>query len=63
MESVAIREQILAYLKEQREKDANFSQSKLEQKLGIKKTYLSQYLNNPDFKYGAGIEEKFANFS
>lgn len=62
MESIAIREQILAYLKTQREKDANFSQSKLEQKLGIKKTYLSQYLNNPDFKYGAGVEEKFAIF-
>ena len=62
MESIAIREQILEYLKEQREKDANFSQSKLEQKLGIKKTYLSQYVNNTDFKYGAGIEEKFAIF-
>lgn len=30
-----MKEQIIAYLKEQREKDANFSQSKLESKLGI----------------------------
>ena len=57
-----MREQIIAYIETQREKDANFSQSKLESKLGIKKTYLSQYLNNPDFKYAAGVEEKFAIF-
>ena len=57
-----MREQIIAYIETQREKDANFSQSKLESKLGIKKTYLSQYLNNPDFKYSAGVEEKFAIF-
>ena len=57
-----MREQIIAYLKAQREEDENFSQSKLEQKLGIKKTYLSQYINNPDFKYAAGVEEKFAIF-
>lgn len=62
MESVAIRERILEYLKIQREKDENFSQSKLEAKLGIKKTYLSQYLNNPSFKYGTGVEEKFSIF-
>ncbi|WP_290456895.1 AAA family ATPase, partial [Helicobacter rodentium] len=57
-----MKAQIIAYLEAQREEDKNFSQSKLEQKLGIKKTYLSQYLNNPDFKYSAGVEEKFAIF-
>ncbi|WP_026943974.1 AAA family ATPase [Helicobacter rodentium] len=57
-----MREQIIAYIETQREEDKNFSQGKLEQKLGIKKTYLSQYLNNPDFKYAAGVEEKFAIF-
>lgn len=57
-----MRNKIIAYLKEQREKDEGFSQSKLESKLGIKKTYLSQYLNNPDFRYAAGVEEKFAIF-
>ncbi|TLE14497.1 hypothetical protein LS72_008835 [Helicobacter apodemus] len=57
-----MRNKIIAYLKQQREKDESFSQSKLENKLGIKKTYLSQYLNNPDFRYAAGVEEKFAIF-
>ncbi|MDE5602635.1 MAG: AAA family ATPase [Helicobacter sp.] len=57
-----MKEKIIAYLKEQKEKDEGFSQSKLELKLGIKKTYLSQYINNPDFKYAAGVEEKFAIF-
>lgn len=57
-----MKDRIIAYLKEQREKDGSFSQSKLEAKLGIKKTYLSQYINNPEFKYAAGVEEKFAIF-
>ncbi|WP_300827061.1 AAA family ATPase [Helicobacter sp. UBA3407] len=57
-----MRDKIIAFLKEQREKDESFSQSKLELKLGIRKTYISQYLNNPDFKYAAGVEEKFAIF-
>ncbi len=57
-----MRDRIIAFLKEQREKDESFSQSKLELKLGIRKTYISQYLNNPDFKYAAGVEEKFAIF-
>ena len=54
-----LRKEIIEYIGGEKSKNADFSQSKLEAKLGINKTYLSQYLNNDNFKYKDKVEEKF----
>lgn len=55
----ALKKEILNFIESEKSKNADFSQSKLEAKLGINKTYLSQYLNNDNFKYKDKVEEKF----
>lgn len=55
----ALKKEILNFIESEKSKNADFSQSKLEAKLGINKTYLSQYLNNDNFKYKNKVEEKF----
>lgn len=55
----ALKKEILNFIEREKSKNADFSQSKLEAKLGINKTYLSQYLNNDNFKYKDKVEEKF----